>query len=330
MKISHDLQAHTDKLNFLSRRYQEGLLTNSLLFTGKKSVGKYKTALALAQNMLCSQGDEACGQCGHCLRVAKEQHESILFIKPEKGMIKVDKAREIIQFLSKKLNSDECRIVIIDGAEKMNPQAANALLKTLEEPPQNCYLFLISSSLYSMLTTIRSRCQIIRFGQLTKQQIQQVSSAEEWLIDFSENDLQKVEELKQESTQALYMDLSESLSFLLQGHFLQALKPIEVLVKDKSNCLLLVQALQLFMKKAYFQKVNLPTLILEWQQQPLSGLSQLSQHQLFILFNEAINMEYEMQANLDMLLVFESFYKKVFSFHTEVSGAKMDRHTHTP
>ena len=104
-----------------------------------EGIGKRQVAVAVAQQLLCSGRQEACGECSDCIRVKAGKHESVL-LQPDGAQIKVEQSRSVIKFLSLKSNHS-VRIVIIDDAHLMNSQAANSLLKILEEPPSGVYFF---------------------------------------------------------------------------------------------------------------------------------------------------------------------------------------------
>lgn len=173
------------------RILQNRNVPNSLLFAGEEGVGKKTFALEIAKSLICQnpQNSEACDNCAACRRAAnfnfpksddRDAHKKIIFsehpdigiIIPYNKNILVDAVREIeteSNFLPYEAQS---RIFIIDDAEKMNDAAANALLKTLEEPPKTSYIFLITSHPAALLLTIRSRCQIVRFSPLGEEDIE--------------------------------------------------------------------------------------------------------------------------------------------------------------
>ena len=161
-------QALADQPQIVSKSLQvieNQQLAPSLLFVGPNSAQKRALALNLVASFLCEQrqtGALACGRCPSCLRMASEQHESLLLIEPEKDLIKIEQARKALEFLSLKSLSRR-RFVIIDRAECMNTQTSNALLKALEEPPPQSHFILVTSYPSRLLATIRSRCQVWRF-----------------------------------------------------------------------------------------------------------------------------------------------------------------------
>lgn len=166
-------------------------LPNSLLFVGEEGVGKRAFALEIAKSFVChnSQNGEACDNCKACIRASnfnfpkpddRDAHKKIIFsqhsdiglVIPYNRNIFVDAIRELeteSNFLPYEANA---RFFLIDDAEKMNDAAANALLKTLEEPTKTSHIFLITAHPAALLPTIRSRCQIVRFAPVEKKEIE--------------------------------------------------------------------------------------------------------------------------------------------------------------
>jgi len=134
------------------------------LFVGERGVGKKQLALDFSKRLLCS--NKACGHCQSCYLFDAQTHPDLIRIEPESGQtIKIDQIREVIAFVSQTPSLGGYRIIIIDPARAMNINAANALLKTLEEPTPNTLLILISDSIPRLPATILSRCQKIIFQQ---------------------------------------------------------------------------------------------------------------------------------------------------------------------
>ena len=165
---------------------------NSLLFAGDEGVGKKQFALELAKAFVCLEPNdfEACGVCAACRRadvvafptsdkaddykkVFFSSHPDIGFVIGLKRNIYVDAIRELEREANFRPFESRARFFIVDDADKMNDPAANALLKTLEEPPATSHLFLITSRPDSLLPTIRSRCQTLRFAPVASDEIEQ-------------------------------------------------------------------------------------------------------------------------------------------------------------
>jgi len=139
-------------------------LPHALMLAGPKGVGKRHFAEALAQLLLCQNPREggACGQCRGCELNKAATHPDLLWLEPEEQgkAIKVDQVRELTESLSKTAQQSGYKVVVLEPAEAMNTNAANALLKSLEEPAANTLLLLVSHSPSAVLPTIRSRCQL--------------------------------------------------------------------------------------------------------------------------------------------------------------------------
>ena len=148
-----------------------GRLPHALLLTGTLGLGKSIFADSLVKTLLCASKKEIyCGKCHPCRLVTGRVHPNILWIEPEKAgaAIKVDQIREVSEFVSQSSLKGHRRFVIINPADDMNINAANALLKTLEEPAHGAMLILISSEAQRMPATILSRCQRFVFPRPEK------------------------------------------------------------------------------------------------------------------------------------------------------------------
>lgn len=155
----------------------EGRLPHALLLVGSPGVGKARFARALAQRLLClsPEGDAACGHCRGCELNLAGHHPDFMLIEPEQAgkVIKVDQIREVVEFAAKTAQQGGARVVILDPADALNANAANALLKCLEEPGRDAFFLLVSSRPSAVLPTIRSRCQRVLFHDPAPHQAQQ-------------------------------------------------------------------------------------------------------------------------------------------------------------
>jgi DNA polymerase-3 subunit delta' len=180
------------------RALAQGRLASTFLFVGPPGIGKWSTALGLAQALLCETGParelRACQSCAECQQVAAQTHPDLLLIgKPDdKNFIPVEsfigdrehRMREgLCHDISLKPFRGGRKIAIIDDADYLNQEGANCLLKTLEEPPQDSLIILIGTSEQRQLPTIRSRCQIIRFAPLTESQVTTLLAATDLIAD---------------------------------------------------------------------------------------------------------------------------------------------------
>ena len=174
----------------LSKINRKGNIPHALLFTGLEGVGKRKTAKVFAMACNCMHNDRPpygsddettapsvkavcaafpCGECRACRKIDAEIHPDIIFIQPQKGTIKISQIRDLCHMLSMKPYEAKQRVVIITEAHTMNPEAGNALLKMLEEPPGRTLLILTAPHSRNILPTIISRCQHVRFKPISQQ-----------------------------------------------------------------------------------------------------------------------------------------------------------------
>lgn len=157
----------------LIRLHQQQLLPHAFLFSGIAGIGKKHFANQFAQALLCLSPNAegySCQQCRGCHLVQAKSHPDLLYVEPQENgqIIKVDQVRELVEFVGSTSLQNGYRIVIVDPAHAMNLNAANALLKTLEEPGSNTLFILISDRGSRLPATIRSRCQKIEFHKPDK------------------------------------------------------------------------------------------------------------------------------------------------------------------
>jgi len=200
-------------MNFAQIKGQEAAITNlknfiktgkvppAMIFYGPAGVGKATAALAFAKALNCqdlSADFEPCENCQSCLQIEAQTHPDIIFAdfayqaallkkeEDEQQNIKIETVRSLTTASQQKAVAAKWKVFIIDKAEKLVTAAANALLKFIEEPPQNTVWILVSSKRETMLSTIKSRCQSIPFAPLSNQIIEEI------LVDnYIESDLAK-------------------------------------------------------------------------------------------------------------------------------------------
>ena len=180
------LRGHDSVFDRFRRTIRAGRLASTFLFVGPPGIGKRSFALQLAQGLLCERRpDEAldpCGACPTCAQVLAGTHPDVVVVrKPaDKNYIPLElligdkehRMREgLCHDISLKPYSGRRKVAVIDDADYLNQEGANALLKTLEEPPPKSLLILIGTSEQRQLPTIRSRCQVVRFSPLPESDV---------------------------------------------------------------------------------------------------------------------------------------------------------------
>lgn len=152
--------------DFLARAVRTDRASHAYLFVGAPGSGKLDAAWALAQALLCEQG--GCGACDSCIRVARKTHPDVHLYEPESATgYLIAQIRDLLEDVALAPIRAPRKVYIVDRAEQLRANSANALLKTLEEPPENTTFILLGTSTDVMLPTIVSRCQCVPFRMLS-------------------------------------------------------------------------------------------------------------------------------------------------------------------
>jgi len=191
-----DLPQHADAIRLLQRSLQRGRLGHAYLFTGEHIEALETLARNFACALLCQQPvlssdaeplPDACDRCQPCRKVAEELHPDVTWLRPESKsrQIRVEQTRELIRILNLKPTQAAYKIGVISGADRLNDSAANSFLKTLEEPPAQSILLLLSTEPGRILETILSRCLRLSFaaGEAWRPPEEDLS----WLKAFAES-----------------------------------------------------------------------------------------------------------------------------------------------
>ncbi len=162
-----DVIGHAREIETLKAFIRSGRIPHALLFSGLKSLGKTKVAVEFfkALNCLNSPGDP-CDRCRSCAKAYNQIHPDLVRLVPEGSLIRVEEVRGILSDLGLKPFEARYRVIILEPAEMLNDASSNALLKTLEEPPEASLFILVSHKPRLLLPTILSRCQEIRFNPI--------------------------------------------------------------------------------------------------------------------------------------------------------------------
>jgi DNA polymerase-3 subunit delta' len=237
-----DVIGQNRAVTILRKTMQRGRIPSSYLFAGESGIGKKFTAVNLAKALNCLNSEnrtqstlsltlppqeggiggiiDACDKCPSCRKIDSGIHPDFLLISPEGGQIRIEEIRAIDDILSLKAFEGRYKVIIVDDADSMNQYAANAFLKTLEEPPEDSLIILISSSPDRLPDTIRSRCSRINFTPLPygacEEVIRKVLSqkSEESMQQYRKKEGKKKRTEKESETPAL--SDSRTLSLLVQ------------------------------------------------------------------------------------------------------------------
>ncbi len=222
-----DIEGHDTIRQMFAQALARNRLASTFLFVGPASIGKRKFAIMLAKTLLCQRNDPAemnpCGVCEDCQQVDALSHPDLLTIQRPKDRTRIpvelligdDKHRMragLCHDISLRPFRGRRKVAILDDADDLNVEGANCLLKTLEEPPPDSVIILISQSEQRQLPTIRSRSQIIRFAPLSDEIVARLLLQLEWVTDPAEaqklarqskGSLARADQLRDESLQAV-------------------------------------------------------------------------------------------------------------------------------
>lgn len=255
---------HSKQISYLNHLATKQKLPHALLFTGPEGIGKKQVAIHFTQTLFCvskNQEGQACQACTHCLRILQNQHPDFILIAPEEQIIKTEVIRHLKQRLSLKALEAPYTIALIDEAELLHPSASNVLLKTLEEPPSNCLLILITASPYRLLKTILSRCQKLPFSPLNEEEMRQVISQHEGKnIDPRKLSLAQ-------GSPGLWLKFSDEALDLVENNILPSL---QAQPKDLMTLLQIAEKISKEDKSSRLSENVLNLLLAEWNRQMLA------------------------------------------------------------
>jgi len=183
MEISMNMRRELVEAMLLTSLAQ-GRLSHAYVFSGPKGAGKTLTAIHLAKALFCGErssleaGGQACGACAECRKIEHGNHPDLIRIIPDGSSIKIDQIRDLQRGFAYRAAHARPRMYIIEEAEKMTIQAANSLLKFLEEPSEGIVALLLTDQANALLPTIASRVQRISFAPLTPSSVAQAMIAE--------------------------------------------------------------------------------------------------------------------------------------------------------
>lgn len=188
----HSVRGHDRVVESLRQTLAQGRFPHAFLFVGPEGIGKRTFARTLAQALLCDRANESsldpCEVCPNCVQVKGGTHPDVLQVgRPEdKNELPIKVIRELCLDLGLKPARGGRKIAIVDDADDLNDEAANAFLKTLEEPPPGSVLILIGTSADLQLETLVSRCRVVRFDALSEADLADLLLEQEVTTDPAE------------------------------------------------------------------------------------------------------------------------------------------------
>lgn len=167
-----DILGHDRVLERLRRSLAVGRVAHAYLFVGPEGVGKATVARAFAAALTCpEEPGEGCGGCPSCRRLKAATHPDSHVVEPDGQEVKIEQVRDLQKALAYRPAMARCAVAILPQAERLTLQAANALLKTLEEPPGETVLVLVAPTASLLPPTVVSRCELVSFTPLPQEEL---------------------------------------------------------------------------------------------------------------------------------------------------------------
>jgi len=266
-----EIVGHERIVEVFRRSIRSGKTPHSYIFEGIPGCGRRKTALALIQALFCTAGaDDACGVCPSCRKIAGGNHGDIHFLEPlpDKRDISVDQLRELQRELSLRPYEAPRKACIMEPAERMSVNAANSLLKTLEEPPGNALIILLTENAEMLLPTVRSRCQLIRFSALSTEHVRLLLEKSGvapdmagLLAPLSEGSMQRAGELDNEALAARREKMIAHLATLDLGRIATVFDTAEELAGNRDETLASLDLLLSFARDTVYLNAGCPDIV---------------------------------------------------------------------
>jgi len=253
-------------VSLLQNHLTRGRIRHAYLFTGPQGIGKRTLALKLAQGINCELGSKTgtpCGTCRSCRLIAEMQHPDLTIVQSERvgGNLKVDQIREMQHSLALTPYEARYRVAMILRIEEANLNAANALLKTLEEPPSRVVLMLTSQDSDTLLPTIVSRCELFRLRSLPLDMLSEglqnhfgVLAEESHLLSSISGGSPgiAIQIHRDPSIMEKRLELLEEHQRLLSAHRVERFAYAEALAKDKDKLTIALQIWSSFWRDVLF------------------------------------------------------------------------------
>lgn len=243
-KIRQEL-IQTIKLNKMSHSY---------LFVGTSGIGKKMIAKEFAKMILCLEEEKYCNHCKSCIEFDSNNNPDFQMIVPDGASIKIEQIRQMQRKILEAPIISNKKVYIIDDADLMTTEAQNCLLKTLEEPPEFVTIILIGAKENSFLSTIKSRCTIIKFQNIENKEIKKYLKENYEITDISENMLQifqgsigKAEVLKDK--QDLYNNVFEIIEKIKSLDLIDILKKADIIYKSQEDKFEILESINVMLFK---------------------------------------------------------------------------------
>ncbi|PKM87138.1 MAG: DNA polymerase III subunit delta' [Firmicutes bacterium HGW-Firmicutes-12] len=230
-----------------------GRIAHSYIFYGPGGVGKNKAAVIFAQGLNCTKKKdvEPCGECPSCHKITSGNHPDVTKIVPEGASIKITQIRSMQEKAFYKSYEGMYKVIIIDDADKLTIEAANSLLKILEDPPERTLFILLAEEMSKLPVTVISRCQSILFGPLDVDIIHTILEEQgiegNFPLGLAQGSARKAIQIqKNTGTQKIFADVEMILQDLRRGNYKKILNWAELLEKNRDQLEIILEIMSLY------------------------------------------------------------------------------------
>ena len=229
-----------DKIkNLLQESVNNNKVSHSYLFVGRSGIGKKMIAKEFAKAILCLGDNKYCDNCKSCLEFDGQNNPDFFIVEPDGNTIKIDQIRNMQKGVQEKPIISRSKVYIIDNADFMTKEAQNALLKTLEEPPEFVTIILIGENENEFLTTIKSRCMIIHFNSISDSDMEKYlqenynMNVTSNMLDVFQGSIGKAIELKDKQEE--YLIIEQAIENIEKEDLIDLIKKLDILYTSKDE-----------------------------------------------------------------------------------------------
>lgn len=243
----------------LTHLVKMGQYSHSYLFLGTEGIGKKMIAKEFAKMILCEGKEKYCGICKSCIEFDSNNHPDYQEIEPDGNAVKIDQIREMQRKIVEAPIIASRKVYIINEADKMTKEAQNCLLKTLEEPPEFANIILIGSNESSFLSTIKSRCTILKFRNIPEEDMKQylkqkygLEEVAESILEAAAGSIGKAEMLKDK--QELFTEVEQVIENIEKLDLIDTLKSADRIYQSQEDKQEILEYINIILLKKAKQK----------------------------------------------------------------------------
>ncbi len=232
-------------------------IANAYMFIGQESIGKFLFAKEFAKAILCLNENKPCNKCKSCLEFDNSNNPDLTIIKPDGNNVKIEQIRELNRKVVEKPIVSTKKVYIINDGQNITKEAQNALLKTLEEPPEYVTIILITTSESAFLPTIKSRCTKINFNKLTEEEMLKIlkekynyQNVGNIVYKTSNGSISKSIQIIEKQSE--FEDINKMFSNLEHANVIDLINSKEVVFKDKED----INSILDYIITIFFEKIK--------------------------------------------------------------------------